>query len=1073
MRTLPLAPALVGLSTLLLVPQARAAEISGARTEPVATSSANDGAADDVSITSSGSITLDAGTAITLDSSNAVTNAGSIAIGDADGAVGILAIGGVQGAILNSGSIIIDETTEADDTDDDGDYDGPFATGSSRYGVRVTGAAPFDGSITNTGVISIEGADSAAISVETDLWGHVIHSGTASVTGDRSAGLRTTGAVTGDVTVGGAVSVLGEGAVGVDIQGPVGGTVTIQNTVSATGYRSSTRPTDEDVLEALDADDLLQGGSAVSIAGDVEGGILLDTAPTDADEDVDDEDGDGVADDEEGSAYVSVAGGAPALVIGAADRDIVIGDVGVDETAYGLVVKGVVSAAGVYDGVAAEAVRIGLDGGGSVALGGGVSVSGSLTAAAYEAEAVALRLNAGAIVPSIRIDGAVSASTVSEDPFTAAAVVIESGASATSFFNAGSVSATVTGEAGDAIAVIDRSGSLSTLANTGSIVASIAATDDEDDLDDADEEEDNEAISGRTVALDLSANTTGVSLIQYGVADGDDSADGVADDDEDGDGVDDADEPVIVGDMLFGSGADDVRILNGAVVGEIAFGAGANRLHIDGGASVAGVVTADAGSLALSIGAGGLRIDNTGRLALDSLDLGAESSLILTIDPASGEFTKLDVAGSATIADGAQIGVQLTSLLEDEATYALIQAGSLASSGLDSSLLGELPYLYNAAVTVDATAGAVNLDLSRKTASELGLPASVASAYEPLVAALAMDSEVSDAVLAQTTRAEFMDVYGQLLPDHQGAVAELVSAGGRAVSRAVEDRQGPDAGGFWIQETAIAVVRDGRTDDPGYTAWSLGLVAGAETGRFPIGVVGATLAGASGKVEGEDAVAGDNMIVNTVELGGYWRLVEGPLALNARAGAGWLGVTNDRATAVFDADDERILFRSAKGEWSGATLTGRVSAGYEFRHGRYYLRPIASLDYFWLREDGYTESGGREAIDLDVEARTSHRIDGFLGVAGGARFGQENWWGPEVQAGWRTISGENGQTIGRFVSGTDDFTLLADEVTGSGAVFRGAIKGEDVGAAFALEGGAEMRDDIAVYDLRLAAHFRF
>lgn len=1074
MRRPPLKPALLGLSSLLLAAEAHAeTEIASARTTPVATSTANDGAADDVTITSAGSITLDSGTAVTLDSSNTVANAGAITIEDADGAVGVAVQGGTTGVVDISGSITIDETTDIEDDDDDGDYDGPFATGSGRYGVRVTGDSAFSGSITNSGVITVEGQDSAGVSVETDLSGAIDNSGTISVTGDRSVGLRTTGTVTGGVSITGTVSAIGEDAQGVDLQGLVGGTVAIQGSITSTGYRYTTRPSDEDTLNALDSDDLLQGGAALSISGDVQGGVLLDTAPSDEDEDVDDEDGDGVDDDEEGTAYVTSYGAAPAIVIGAVGKDITIGNVGDGEDAYGLVIKGVVGAYGVYDGVPAEALRIGVDGGGTVDLSGGLSISGSVSASAYDADAISLHLNAGAIVPQIVIDGSVASSIISEDHYTAAAIVIEAGATASSLTNSGAITATVSGEAGDAIAVIDRSGTLTSITNTGAIGAAVTATDDDDDTDDDDTDTTNETVTGRAIALDLSANTTGVKLVQTGVDDGDDGDDDVADDDEDGDGVDDTDEPSIVGAIYFGSGDDDVQILNGTVAGDIAFGAGANTLFIDGGASVEGAITANAGTLALTIGTGDLRVSNTGAIDLETLNLGSGATLVLTVDPDAGAYTQLDVAGAATTADGAKLGVQLTSFLEDEATYTLIQAGSLTSGALDSSLLGEIPYLYNASLVTDTAAGEVNLTLDRKSATDLALPSAVASAYEPIVSALNLDTEVRDAFLAQTTRSGFMGVYSQMLPDHQGAVAELVASGGKAVSRAVEDRQGPDAGGFWVQETAVAVVRDDATDDPGYKAWTLGLVAGAETGRFPVGVVGATLAGTSGKVENGDHVSGDSMVVNTLEAGGYWRLVEGGLALNARGGASWVGVTNQRAIAVYDEDDVRILFRNAKGKWSGAALTGRFSASYEARFGRYYLRPVASLDYFWLREDGYTESGGGEAVDLSVEERASHRLDGFVGLAGGARYGDDGWWGPEMQVGWRTLSGENGKTIGRFVSGTDDFTLLADEVTGSGAVIRGAVKGEDVGAAFAVEGGAEMRDDLAVYDLRLAAHFRF
>jgi hypothetical protein len=72
----------------------------------------------------------------------------------------------------------------------------------------------------------------------------------------------------------------------------------------------------------------------------------------------------------------------------------------------------------------------------------------------------------------------------------------------------------------------------------------------------------------------VSKNTTGVTIVQSGVNDGDDGDDGVADADADGDGVDDADEPLIRGRVLFGSGPDSLSILNGGLIGDVSFGAG-------------------------------------------------------------------------------------------------------------------------------------------------------------------------------------------------------------------------------------------------------------------------------------------------------------------------------------------------------------------------------------------------------------------------------------------------------------------------------------------------------------------
>src|SRR3546814_9963810 len=122
---------------------------------PVSTSTANDGAPDDIEITDKGSVGPTVGTAVTLDSGNDVKNAGTIQISDASNAAGIRATATGSGAITNSGKIVLDEDYTPKDDDDDGDLDGPFATGSNRFGIVTDGA--FTGSIATSGEITIDG----------------------------------------------------------------------------------------------------------------------------------------------------------------------------------------------------------------------------------------------------------------------------------------------------------------------------------------------------------------------------------------------------------------------------------------------------------------------------------------------------------------------------------------------------------------------------------------------------------------------------------------------------------------------------------------------------------------------------------------------------------------------------------------------------------------------------------------------------------------------------------------------------------------------------------------------------
>ena len=157
--------------------------ISTAVTTPIATSSVAAGAPDNIYIDGAGSVApTTPGAAVTIDSDNSVSLGGAIKFNNVEDAVGILAQGGRAGVIQSQGLIEILEDHSPTDADNDGDLDGPAAVGARRYGIRVTGAQPFTGQILNlpAGRINVEGVDSAGISVETRLNGHLVQAGASS-----------------------------------------------------------------------------------------------------------------------------------------------------------------------------------------------------------------------------------------------------------------------------------------------------------------------------------------------------------------------------------------------------------------------------------------------------------------------------------------------------------------------------------------------------------------------------------------------------------------------------------------------------------------------------------------------------------------------------------------------------------------------------------------------------------------------------------------------------------------------------------------------------------------------------
>jgi len=265
MRSLLASTALGALAVVLATPASGEQVISTAVTTPLTTA----GAGDNIRISSTGSVKPTGGAAVTINSNNSVKNEGTIAIQGANGSTRILANTNLTGDINNTNIITIDEDYTPTDTDKDGDVDGPFAQGSNRFGIHVLGGGTYTGNILNSGTITVEGNQSAGIAIDSALTGSFSNSKTVQIAGDDSAAIRL-GSVSGSVTIGSGstTSALGHNSVGLLLGGDIGGALVIQGTVAVTGYRSTTAPAD---TSKLDADDLLQGGSAVVVGGNVAG----------------------------------------------------------------------------------------------------------------------------------------------------------------------------------------------------------------------------------------------------------------------------------------------------------------------------------------------------------------------------------------------------------------------------------------------------------------------------------------------------------------------------------------------------------------------------------------------------------------------------------------------------------------------------------------------------------------------------------------------------------------------------------------------------------------------------------
>ena len=438
-----------------------------------------------------------------------------------------------------------------------------------------------------------------------------------------------------------------------------------------------------------------------------------------------------------------------------------------------------------------------------------------------------------------------------------------------------------------------------------------------------------------------------------------------------------------------------------------------------------------------------------------------------------GLATKLDVNGAATIASGATIGLRLASIQQGTATYTLIRANQLTSGALDVSLLGSVPYLYTASLQTTAAAGTISATLGLKSAQQLALPASTAGAYQAVISNVGRDPQLESALLIQTTRSGLINLYNQLLPNHSGSVFNIVSAGIGAFSKPLDDRQDPNGGGFWMQETNLGVFSDGKADVPGYKGWSFGAVAGYEIPRTPLGILGVTFGASTNQLYPDNTDAAEDLHATVFEGGVYWRMTTGGFSANARLAGDNVTVTRDRVIEVLGGDGLAVS-RSASGHWSAFGFNAHAMASYEAHFRNYYLRPLASVDYIRFEEGSYSETGGGDGYDLSVASRTSSRMSAFAGVAVGALYGPDRSWGPEALIGYRAVASEVlGVTTAKYVAGGDAYNLRADNLPGSGLAAHLALKGENGSGGFSLGAGAENRDGLNIYDLRLTGHIQF
>lgn len=1072
-RLAGLAVALVGAAAAEKA-EANDVTITTATTTPLLTASPDGVSPGDVTVGAAGKITITAGqSAITLNSNNDVAigaTSNGLASNDANNVSGVSIVGGFNGAVTNAGLISLVEAYQATDADTDGDLDGEWAQGSGRFGIRLQPGAAHTGNIANSGTITVEGDASAAIRLDALLTGDLSSAGSVTVVGDNSSAFSINGGagagVDGDVIIGsGTVTVRGAGSTGIVVDAPITGELSINGIWSVTGFHNTVRPATAADRAKLDADDLLLSGSAIVVRQSIGQGITIEGI---GDEDDTDDDGDGITEaagdtNDDVTASIVTYSNAPALLV-AANAGTPL-SLGATASTYGLDIRGAITAQGVFDGFDATAIRIQGSATSTTTTAAGVLNENVVVAGAVEADSFGLVIGQNAVAPTIFNRRNIRTTVASEGETDAFTVLVETGATVNAVVNNGLLQAQAFGELANARVITDQSNTLSTITNRGTIRAETIPTDDNTSDSVV------PTATGDAIAIDLSASSIAVVLTQ--------SAD-VAFTDQDGVDDDALVRPAvtIVGDVLFGSGADTFNLLAGTVVGDANFGLGSDTFIINNGASFRGRI-ANTGGLAVDVINGALSIEG-GAVDLTTAHFGANSQLNVLLSETPAQTTRITATGTVTFDPGAIVTPNIPSGLPQSGASIFLTAngGLIGGANVERVITAAgAPWVYNLQVAI--AAGDPNSLEARyllKTTSQLGLSANEAAAFDPILAALRQDTNASTAFAGLQSQETFEAAYDDLLPSFSAGATELAATAVQQSQSATTNRlsaarlRDVDDVSLWVQEIGYGLTRTPQSGGQEFRGFGFGVAAGIDGPLDNGALFGLSGSFITSQVEEPGRPDGE-IAASFGQANAYLGTAMGPIDLDFVAGLGAGRMSSRRIIEI------GVLTASSEADWWAYEGHGAVRASLPMRLADWMVvTPQVALTYLALSEGAYTESGGGAAFDYDVDGGLSQRlwVDAVVDFSARWRTQGEGMIAPHLMIGYRANAlDQEEERDFRFVSGGNTFTLV-DEGVGGGAPLVGVgIDATNGFSTFSLNYEGEFGDEIDRHSLNAAVRFRF
>jgi len=368
----------------------------------------------------------------------------------------------------------------------------------------------------------------------------------------------------------------------------------------------------------------------------------------------------------------------------------------------------------------------------------------------------------------------------------------------------------------------------------------------------------------------------------------------------------------------------------------------------------------------------------------------AGATLALSVT-STGTFSRLAISGQATFARGTNLFVNVSSLNTLKVNDKIFTVIGTGGHNVDENTFvikdNSALFKFDALVRGNAIDLLTLLDRTVRSSVRnegFGQGAGAATVLDSVISGTPTGDMVNvvDALGKLETEGEVSNAVAQTLPLISASIDQVATNGMRNTNRIIQARQETNMGRasgdqflgdkyFWMKPIASNANQGNRNGVSGYQANTFGFIVGADAELNDTHRVGVAFSYMNSNVDGKSSARENRADIDAFQMIGYgsFNLASQPdIEINWQADFG-INKNDGHRRINFGG-----LNRVAKSDFDSTTAHVGAGIGRSFSlNEKTSFIPAIRADYFWIRNDSYTEKGAA-ALNLKVNAATSEQL---------------------------------------------------------------------------------------------------